>query len=101
MQSNLLKTIMENATKGLLRKVLFSHFCSKAYLVHPCCMVFHVTLVFEPVLTMVTRELFFGMHLRNMPLHVCCLVEMFFTVTTREGFFSSVSAHVQVQPPLY
>ena len=75
--------------------MLFSHFyCIVAYLVHPCYVVFHVALVFEFVLTMVTGELLLGMHLTYVPLHVCCLIETLFTVATREWLFSSVCAHV-------
>ena len=74
--------------------IIFSRLCSITHLVHPGYMIFHVALVFEFVLTMITGEFLFGMHLTYVPLHVCCLVEMFFTVPTREGLFSSVSAHV-------
>ena len=64
-------------------------------------MVSHVALVFELVLTMVTGKLLLGMHLTYVPLHVCCLIETLFTVATREWLFSSVCAHMQVQPPFH
>ena len=104
MQPNLFKNNINNITQQILFSygcILFQHFCRITHLVHPGFMVSHVPLVFELVLTMATRKLLLGMHLTYVPLHVCCLIEILFTVATGEWLFSSVSAHVQVQPPFH